>query len=359
VLYETLTLRRPFVGASTGELLSALRDRTPPAPRELRADVPLALEEIILKALERDVSRRYQTAGELAGALDGFISAQASGAIATGLAEFMLRLFGPEHIRAKQVRAQASAQVKGVTEEISAEGPPTTVVGPPADTSPVESRGRRSRRGALVAAAAVAAALVIAFGLASSKRAPHEAAPAPAVVSREVPAAREATPPPAVVPPEAPAPLTPAPLAQAEPVKHPDPAPRSWLSLASNLPATAMLDGSRLGGVPLNHVRVSPGEHELVLENRAVGARHVERITVPAHGDVVKRISFGKGQLNIIADPWADVWLDGASVGQTPLALKDIWEGSHLVRMVFPQGAKSRKVELGPGQTLVIKEKQP
>ena len=48
----------------------------PPRLRKLRAEIPLALEGIVLKCLEKDPKDRYQTVAELAADLDRFTAGQ-------------------------------------------------------------------------------------------------------------------------------------------------------------------------------------------------------------------------------------------------------------------------------------------
>jgi Tol biopolymer transport system component len=65
VLYEMATGQRAFPG-STGAVVShAILGEHPVAPRTIRPDLPLKLEETILKALEKDRDVRCQTAAEL------------------------------------------------------------------------------------------------------------------------------------------------------------------------------------------------------------------------------------------------------------------------------------------------------
>ena len=65
VLYEMATGERAFKG-STGAVVShAILGEHPVAPRTIRPDLPVKLEETILKALEKDRDVRCQTAAEL------------------------------------------------------------------------------------------------------------------------------------------------------------------------------------------------------------------------------------------------------------------------------------------------------
>ena len=65
VLHEMITGERPFKGDSSASLISAiLRDR-PESVSRLRADAPPALERVILRCLQKDPERRFQTAKDL------------------------------------------------------------------------------------------------------------------------------------------------------------------------------------------------------------------------------------------------------------------------------------------------------
>src|SRR4249920_2121675 len=65
-LYELLTLQRPFTGERRDEVIAQIMHKEPIAPRKVNAKVPVDLETICLKCLEKDPDRRYQTAGALA-----------------------------------------------------------------------------------------------------------------------------------------------------------------------------------------------------------------------------------------------------------------------------------------------------
>src|SRR5439155_23571555 len=66
ILYEMLTGRPPFEGASTAETIYLLQTQEPVPPRRLRPNVSAAIETICLKCLEKQPQRRYATAGALA-----------------------------------------------------------------------------------------------------------------------------------------------------------------------------------------------------------------------------------------------------------------------------------------------------
>jgi serine/threonine-protein kinase len=62
--YELLTNQKPFPGDSPGEILAAQMQANGPTPlREHNPDVPVALEKVVMKCLERDPDRRYPFSG--------------------------------------------------------------------------------------------------------------------------------------------------------------------------------------------------------------------------------------------------------------------------------------------------------
>jgi serine/threonine protein kinase len=65
VLYEMATGRQAFSGNSAATIFDAILNRVPPYIRQLNAEVPLELERIIHRALEKDPDLRYQSASDM------------------------------------------------------------------------------------------------------------------------------------------------------------------------------------------------------------------------------------------------------------------------------------------------------
>lgn len=70
VLYEMLTGRPPSGEDSDEAILENQRPRYPTPPRRIMPDVPLLVSHVVMRALERDRTARYQTAREMQNACE-------------------------------------------------------------------------------------------------------------------------------------------------------------------------------------------------------------------------------------------------------------------------------------------------
>jgi eukaryotic-like serine/threonine-protein kinase len=69
VLYEAATGRPAFSGPTSAAIAGAILHQIPPAPRQIRTELPSRLEDLIVKALEKNRDERYQVASEMRGDL--------------------------------------------------------------------------------------------------------------------------------------------------------------------------------------------------------------------------------------------------------------------------------------------------
>jgi len=66
VMYELLTGRQPFPADNFSRLVNTILNDEPPPMSDYRSDIPEALNDIVFKALEKDVANRYQMGLDLA-----------------------------------------------------------------------------------------------------------------------------------------------------------------------------------------------------------------------------------------------------------------------------------------------------
>src|SRR6266478_5747376 len=65
VLYEMSTGQRAFIGSTSGVIFEAILNRAPTSPARLNPTIPVQLEQIIAKALEKDRELRYRSASDM------------------------------------------------------------------------------------------------------------------------------------------------------------------------------------------------------------------------------------------------------------------------------------------------------
>jgi len=171
VLYEFLGGETPFVGDAPLEVLTAAVSEPMPSLRELRRDVPLELEAVIAKCLEKKADDRYQTVAEFAEALRPFAPAESLRSIA--------RIAGILRSSLPPVADATSTTLKSASTPPPATGDteavPAGALTPPArperdkdtqmDWGKSQSGTRRSWRTLVLMAAGLAVLALAGFGL--------------------------------------------------------------------------------------------------------------------------------------------------------------------------------------------------
>jgi serine/threonine-protein kinase len=238
ILYRLVTGQPPFVAENITELVTLVLSTTPELPSDLADDVPEGFDEVVLRCLERDRERRWQSVADLAAALAPFSSEESRLSV-----ERLAR------------RMAGSGGARSLPPPRAPRSLPGSGTHPPWASTPLAGASISMRRRTFVMLAAMAAGLALA-GLAAlllslrlGRRAPlireaaHEAtasvvvAPPPGPPLEPAPAAppvllaETATLPPAPPPPEKPpapaprAPPRPAPPKARAPAPAPAPPP--------------------------------------------------------------------------------------------------------------------------------------
>jgi eukaryotic-like serine/threonine-protein kinase len=92
LLYEMATGSLPFLGETSGVVFEAILNRAPVRPSRLNPYLPMALEQIIGKAMEKERTKRYQSATQIKADLQHLKKAKESRTQKASTIEIPLRL---------------------------------------------------------------------------------------------------------------------------------------------------------------------------------------------------------------------------------------------------------------------------
>ena len=130
--------------------------------------------------------------------------------------------------------------------------------------------------------------------------------------------------------------------AKAPPV--PESAPPGIIAVALPFEVQIYEDG-RFAGTNSAEVTLPPGPHRLELINKSLGYRAVETVQVESNRATKIPSAPPMGRVSVNALPWAEVFVDGRKIGETPLAQVPIAVGAHEIVFRHPQlGEQSRSV---------------
>ncbi len=93
-LYEMLTLEPPFEGDTQQQVIGQILSKEPRRPRQIDRHIPADLDTICCKAMAKEASRRYPSAGELADDLRRYLNGQVIRAKRPGVASGLIKFVG-------------------------------------------------------------------------------------------------------------------------------------------------------------------------------------------------------------------------------------------------------------------------
>ena len=121
-----------------------------------------------------------------------------------------------------------------------------------------------------------------------------------------------------------------------------------WLTVTSAVPLQIMSRGTLVGTSDVPRVMLPAGSHDLELVNTALGYRAAHRVQVSAGQTTSFTPTLPNGTLSINALPWAEVWINGRRLGETPIGNHSIAIGTHEVVFRHPDlGEQRRTVTIG------------
>jgi PEGA domain len=115
-----------------------------------------------------------------------------------------------------------------------------------------------------------------------------------------------------------------------------------WLTVRAPFTIEIREGGRLLGTTDTERIMVATGRHDLELVNETLGFRVTRTIQVPPGKVAPINLDLPNGVINLNASPWAEVWIDGHRVGETPIGNLQIPIGPHEVIFKHPQFGEKR-----------------
>jgi hypothetical protein len=121
-----------------------------------------------------------------------------------------------------------------------------------------------------------------------------------------------------------------------------------WLAVSAPFDVQILEDNAIVGTGNAAKIMLPAGRHSLSLVNNDLEYLDKRTTDVAAGKTATIRIDPPKVPVNVNARPWADVTIDGANAGQTPIANLALAIGTHEIVFRHPQLGERR-------QTVVVK----
>jgi hypothetical protein len=125
-----------------------------------------------------------------------------------------------------------------------------------------------------------------------------------------------------------------------------------WLTVAAPVALTIREAGKIIGTTESDRVMLPAGDHNLELVNDGLAFLAKRAVKIEAGKTAVIKLDPPNGMLNINAQPWAEVWVDGQRIGETPIGNLSRPVGPHEVVLRHPEFGERR-------ETIVVTLKQP
>ena len=128
------------------------------------------------------------------------------------------------------------------------------------------------------------------------------------------------------------------------PVSTATPGPVSgWISVKAPVSIEIREGGRLIGTTDSDKIMLAVGRHDVELVNDTLGYRVTRTIQVPPGKVASITVEFPQGVMNVNASPWAEVYVDGKKVGDTPIGNLPISIGPHEVVFRHPQFGEKRQ----------------
>ncbi len=125
-----------------------------------------------------------------------------------------------------------------------------------------------------------------------------------------------------------------------------------WLALTSPVPAQIFAGETLIGTTDTPRIMLAAGQHRLEIANPALDYRVTRTVEIKTGQTTAVTLDAPNGTLHVNALPWAEVFLDGERVGETPIGNLSLPIGNHELVFRHPGLGEQRK-------TVMVGARQP
>jgi serine/threonine protein kinase len=115
-----------------------------------------------------------------------------------------------------------------------------------------------------------------------------------------------------------------------------------WLSVSSPVEMTVFESGHLVGTTASDRIMLPAGRRDIAVVNDALGFSETRTVQILPGKVTPLKISLPSGVVHLNAVPWAEVWIDGTRVGETPVGNLQIPIGPHEIVFRHPQLGERR-----------------
>jgi hypothetical protein len=124
-----------------------------------------------------------------------------------------------------------------------------------------------------------------------------------------------------------------------------------WVTVSSPVIFEMREAGNLIGTTEASRLLLPTGQHDIDFENKLLGFTTRRSVRVTAGKTTAMTIDLPNGVVSINALPWAEVWIDGERIGETPIGNLVRQIGSHEVVFRHPQfGERRATIIIGAGK---------
>jgi hypothetical protein len=128
-----------------------------------------------------------------------------------------------------------------------------------------------------------------------------------------------------------------------------------WISVPAPVDVQLFENGRLLGSSSVDRIMLPAGRHDLDVVNEALGFRQQQTVRVTPGQVATIKLAWPNGSLAINAVPWAEAFVDGRSVGETPLGNIQVPIGTHEIVFRHPQlGERTARVTVTTRETAKV-----